>query len=560
MRDSMSFDPTTVPVYPQVRLSLVRGQVTVDDEPVTVPVGMTPQQAGVQVVAARAAAREGSIQAVRTVACDEGGNTWPMVVDADGRVWSLTESGQSAQATGSGSPAGKKRIGVRIAVLGAMVVLIGGGIGALIAAHHSHAVPHPAGTHAVTPSATPTELPVTAPIGWSAQASWSSAPVAAPTSNRPTTTPVAINGASVYAVTTTSSGGLSLRALSARTGEGAWSKALTGSFVAQGPVMGNVAGVPVVLVATNTTVSAWSLQGQPLGDWPIPDAGTADTTVVLTPAGPIIPRSQTTVSIVGLGGKLITRALPPGGRAVAILAKDTLLVTDTAGHAWKVTSPTVAGEAVALPAPKGWTGGTTVAVTGTTLIQQWTPATATTTTGAVLLRATALDGLRPGWTTAVITTQNAASPLLVSPSGTVGVLGLAVVDLHTGARHALPAGWTAQLAGDEVIWCTNADQQTVAASPTGAPQGGASVGTTPTLGTANGTTGGSDPVIPAGTVGTSALVIGSADDTPRLYLLPSNTATPAAPTTPSSAQSTTAPPKPTKATTKPSKSSTPGHQ
>ena len=54
-----AFDPSAVPVYPQVRLSLVRGQVTVDDEPVAVPAGMTPQEAGVQVVAARAAAREG---------------------------------------------------------------------------------------------------------------------------------------------------------------------------------------------------------------------------------------------------------------------------------------------------------------------------------------------------------------------------------------------------------------------------------------------------------------------------------------------------------------------
>ena len=542
----MNFDPTTVPVYPQVRLSLVRGQVTVDDDPVAVPAGMTPQEAGVQVVAARAAAREGSIQAVQAVACDEAGNTWRMVIDADGGVWPLTQAGASAAPAARGARTGQKHVGARVAVLGTAVVLVGGLVGGLVVAHrHPGPPPHAAVTRTVTPTATPTELPVAAPVGWSPQALWSSGPVAAPDSSQQSTAPAAVSGQFVYAVRTSGDGGLSLAALSTRTGASVWSKDLNGSSVAHGPVLGHVAGVPVVMVATDTAVSAWSMQGQPLGDWAVPTVGTGDTAVSLTPAGPIIPRSQTTVSIVGLGGKLVTRALPPGGRAVAILAGDTLLVTDTAGHAWRVTSPTVAGNPTTLPAPKGWTGGTTVAVTGTTLVQQWTPAK-TTSTGAVLLRATALNGLRGGWTSAAINTQNAASPLLVSPSGTVGVLGSAVVDLHTGGLWDLPVGWSAQRAGDQVIWCTNADQQLVAASLTGAPQGAAPAGTTPTLNNATGSTGASDPAIPAGTIGTSALVIGTADNTPRLYLLPHTAAatTPSATSTPSSVPSTTAPPKP----------------
>ena len=549
---SETFDPAAVPVYPSVRLSLIRGQVAVDDEPVTVPVGMTPQQAGVRIVAARAAAREGSIQAIQAVASDEAGHTWRMVIDAAGQVWPLTESGASLGTARASPRNGQKRVGVRVAVLGTAVVLVGGGLGGLIAAHHSHSpAPHPAVTRTVTPTATPTELPVAAPVGWSPQALWSSGPVAAPDSSQQSTAAAAVSGNFVYTVRTSGDSGLSLAALSTRTGAPVWSNGLNGSSVTQGPVLGRVAGVPVVMVATDTAVSAWSLQGKRLGDWPVPTVGTGDTAVALTPAGPIIPRSQTTVSIVGLGGKLVTRALPPGGRAVAILAGDTLLVTDTGGHAWKVTSPTVAGNPVTLPAPKGWTGGTTVAVTGTTLIQQWTPAKATST-GAVLLRATALNGLRPGWTSAAINTQNAASPLLVSPSGTVGVLGSAVVDLHTGGLRDLPVGWTAQLAGDRVIWCTNADQQLVAASLTGAPQGGAPVGT-PTLNNANGSTGATDPAIPAGTIGTSALVIGTADTTPRLYLLPSTAAatTPSSTSTPSSVPSTTAPPKPAKTSSTP---------
>ncbi|MBO1768263.1 hypothetical protein [Allobranchiibius sp. GilTou38] len=538
------FDPARVPAYPQVRMSLVRGQVTVDEEPVTVPPGMTPQEAGVQLVAARAAAREGSIQAIRAIAEDEAGNTWPMVIDADGQVWPMTESWGSAEASGATQRNGQKRTGVRVAVLGTAVVLVGGGIAGVVLAHHGGApAPHPAVTRTVTPSATPTELPVAAPVGWSPQAAWSSAAVASVDATQQSASPVAVNGSLIYAVTTRGSGDLALTALSTRSGAPVWIKDLAGSSVAAGPALGRVAGVPVVMVATDTDVSVWSLTGQRLGEWPVPTSGT-DTAVVLTPAGPIIPRSQTTVSIVGLGGKLVTRALPPGGRAVAILPKDTLLATDGSGHAWRVTSPTVAGNPTTLPAPKGWTGGTTVAVTDTTLIQQWTP-TKATTTGTVLLRATALNGFRAGWTSESIDTQNAASPLLVSPSSTVGVLGFSVVDLHTGAVHPLPAGWTAQQAGDRVIWCSNADQQTVAASTTGAPLGGASTGTTSTLSNANGSTGATDPVTPAGLVGTSALVIGSADDTPRLYLLPSTTpAAPSASSTPSSVPSTTVAPTP----------------
>ena len=507
------------------------------------------------------------------MACDEAGNTWRMVIDANGGVWPLTQAGASAAPTQRGARNGQRRVGARVAVIGTAVVLVGGGIGGIVVAHPSAGPPpHPAVTRTVTPTATPTELPVAAPVGWSPQASWSSIPVAAVDATQHTSGPVALSGRSVFVVTTRGGGGLSLTALNTHTGGQVWSQDLAGSSVTQGLVLGRIAGVPVVLVATDTTVSAWSLAGQPLGEWPVPAAGTGDTAVMLTPAGPIIPRSQTTVSIVGLGGKLVTRALPPGGHAVAILPKDTLLVTDGAGHAWRVTSPAVAGNPTTLPAPKGWTGGTTVAVTDSTLIQQWTPATATTT-GAVLLRATALVGLRAGWTTGSINTANAETPLLVSPSGTVGVLGSTVVDLRAGGLHALPAGWTATQAGDQVIWCTNADQQTVAASPHRCASGGAPVGTTPTLSNPNGAAGGSDPVIPAGTIGTSALVIGSADTTPRLYLLPTTgmgkgagATTPTTTAVPS-APSTTAPPKPAKKPVpstspkpakKPSKSSTSG--
>lgn len=259
---------------------------------------------------------------------------------------------------------------------------------------------------------------------------------------------------------------------------------------------------------------------------------TGTTGVVLTPAGPIIPRSQTTVSIVGPGMKLLVRALPAGGRPVALLGQGALLVTDVSGHAWRVTSPAVAGAPLTLAVPKGWSGGTTVAVTGSSLIQAWRPAKAAST-DTVILRSSPLATLKPGWTSKAITVGSRGSALLTSPSGALGVLGGSVVDLGTGGLRGLPQGWTAQLVSDRVIWATNTDQKIVAASPAGAALGGARTGTTPaTTGNDDGA-GGTQAVVPVGLVGSSALVIGTADSVPRLYLLPTAAAQPAAKSQPS---------------------------
>ncbi len=521
------FDPATVPVYPVVRMSLVRGQACVDDELVTVPRGMEPREAALAVVARRAAAREGSIQAVRAVASDEAGHSWAMVVDAHGKAWSLDDAAQVKNAPNGGHRgSGQARVGARVAVLGAAVVLIGGLVGGLAVARSDSGASPSVATRTVVPTATATELPVVAPVGWSAQALWSSPQVPSPDTSAQAGPGVVVTGQSVFAVTTSSGGALSLSSLSARSGAPVWSKKLQGSQVTQGPVLAKVQGAPVVLVATDTKVSAWSLAGLPVGSWSVP-VSTGTTGVVLTPAGPIIPRSQTTVSIVGPGMKLLARALPAGGRPVALLGQGTLVVTDTSGHAWRVTSPAVAGTPATLAVPKGWSGGTTVAVTSSSLIQAWRPAK-TTTTDTVILRSSPLTSLTPRWTSKAITTGSRGSELLTSPSGGLGVLGGSVVDLATGGLRSLPAGWTAQLVSDRVIWATNTDQKIVAASPAGAALGGARTGTTPsTTGNDDGT-GGIGAVVPVGLVGSSALVIGSADNIPRLYLLPTAAPRPAA--------------------------------
>lgn len=550
---SKDFDPASVPVYPVVRMSLVGDQVLVDDVPVVVPPGVEPRVAGLSVVAARAAAREGAVQAIRAVASDGAGNSWPVVVDADGGVWPLDKVGSTPTSPGrrTGRGSTRSRVGVRLGVGAAAVVVAVTAVGGVVLLGHSSApASGPVSTVTVTPSATATELPVIAPVGWSAQAVWSSVPVPSP-AGAPTAAPVVVSGATVFTVIAHGVGGVAVAALNARTGAVQWSRPVTGSQVSAGPVLGRVNGSSVVMVATDTRVVAFSPAGVAVGSWPVPTNGGAATGgVVLSAAGPILPRSQTTVSIVGPGNKLLTRALPPGGRAVAVLGRGAVLVTDTAGHAYRVTSPTVAGKPVTLPAPKGFTGGSTVAVTGGQLVQSWTSAKAGAGGAQMqVLRASALSTLRPSWTTAAIPASSAATPVMVSPDGRTGVAGSVVVNLATGASSALPAGWSPLGVGSGVIWCRNADQKVVAASPAGAVIGGAGTGTSPSQGTVGGGSG--QPVSPYALVGGSALVLASADSVPRLYLLPA-LASPAGAASPPAPVSTT-PPVPTALPSTPAK-------
>ncbi|XAS78326.1 hypothetical protein V3G39_18010 (plasmid) [Dermatophilaceae bacterium Sec6.4] len=562
------FDPSRVPVYPVVRMSLVGDLVTVDDVVVVVPPGVEPRIAGLNVVAARAAARQGAVQAVRAVACDGAGNSWPVVVDGHGKMWPLDTPG-ATPVTGkrSGSGRTRSRVGVRLAVSGSAVALAVAVMGGVVLLGHSGGAGAAVATVTVTPSATPTELPVTAPVGWSAQASWSSVAVPAPSGASTPAPMVAVSGTTVFTVITRGVGGLSVAALHARTGAVAWARPVTGSQVTAGPVLGAINGAPVVMVATNTAVVAFTPAGVPVGSWTVPvTAAAGSSAVVLTPAGPILPRTQTTVSIVGPDNTLMARALPPGGRAVAVLGGGAVLVTDTTGHAYKVTSPTVAGTPIGLPAPKGYTGGVTVAVTATQLVQSWSPTKATAGGGAPVqvLRASALSTLTPSWTGAQIPATSGATGLMTSPDGRTGVAGARVVNLTTGAVGGLPAGWSPLGVGNGVIWCHNANQQVVAVTASGAVIGGAGTGTDPAP-TPGGGTG--QPVTPYALVGRSALVLAAADSVPRLYLLPADpgaatspapsptSITPAAttPPVPSSTASTPAKKTPKKPSTKPGK-------
>ncbi|MDQ2850803.1 MAG: hypothetical protein M3Y49_08720, partial [Actinomycetota bacterium] len=322
------FDPTRVPVYPVVRMSLVGDRVTVDDVVVVVPPGVEPRVAGLSVVAARAAARQGAVQAVRAVASDGVGNSWPVVVDGDGTVWSLNTPGATPVTTKrGGSGRTGSRVGVRLVVGGAALGLAAAVMGGVVVLGHSGSAHAAVATVTVTPSATATELPVSAPVGWSAQAEWSSVPVPSPAGASSPAPMVAVSGSTVFAVITRGTGGLSVAVLSARTGAVAWARPVTGSQVVAGPVVGRMNGAPVVMVATDTRVVAFTPAGSPVGSWAVPvNAAAGSRAVVLTPAGPILARSQTTVSIVGPGNTLVARALPPGGRAVAVLAGGAVLV------------------------------------------------------------------------------------------------------------------------------------------------------------------------------------------------------------------------------------------
>ncbi len=121
----VEFDPASMPVYPVVRMCLVGAQGTVDDVPVVVPAGVEPRVAGLNVVAARAAACEGAGQAIYAVASDGAGHSWPVVVDSDARVWQLNKAGTAPGPGGrSESERARSRVGMRLVVGGAALWVV----------------------------------------------------------------------------------------------------------------------------------------------------------------------------------------------------------------------------------------------------------------------------------------------------------------------------------------------------------------------------------------------------------------------------------------------------
>jgi outer membrane protein assembly factor BamB len=160
-----ALDPETVPRYPVIPLEVTEDdQVLVNGQPIEIPDGMTPFQAGIAAVAAEAAIMPGHVDAVR-VAATANGATWPLIVTADGQIVDLTP------------PPARPRPPWLLPLVAALVTVLLAGVGLVVvkslSSRNRTQVTAPAPPAPLTPIGAGANLPVPPPPGHSTRAVWS---------------------------------------------------------------------------------------------------------------------------------------------------------------------------------------------------------------------------------------------------------------------------------------------------------------------------------------------------------------------------------------------------
>lgn len=382
------------------------------------------------------------------------------VVRADGSLSVVADEDPAAAAPG------RRR---KLLLLAAAVVVAAGcgGVGAVAVAVHpwtraAAAVPVAA---SVTPAAV--QLPVMAPVGWSAVATWSS-PLPAGAS---TIGVVAAQGS----VFTASADGNAVVALDAGTGGVRWSTAADGALTGGPALVRTAAGASQLLAWTGDEVLALDpVSGAKLSTWSLD----SDLAQVAAVAGGIVVSGQGQHVRVPDGSALVTRVVPAGGVVAGVTTSGSLVVTG-ADTAWLVDSAVVAGEGATLSAPNGLTWAGAVGMAGDTLVGAFT----SSTSSDVVLRGFDIGTWAPLWTTAGVPggqfIGNGSTPLMTSPQGRWGIYGSTAIDLRSGTIHALPSDWATAAVGDtlalgstggQVVSVTNAG--VVSAAPTSASNAG----------------------------------------------------------------------------------------
>lgn len=545
-----TFDPHSVPAFPVARLSVDGyGVWTVDGVCVRPGSEESGVQAALRQVAARAANRPAG--ALCVVVRDEQGRTFRSVVTSDGSLHDLDAD------PGAAGRRRRRRRGVLVFAGAASVVVLATGAAAVVATT-SPARPVVTATVTRAVSPTPTQLPAAGLSGFSNVASWSSPSVAQLPAQG---IAAAVSGGRIFAVLGSSSGqSLSLAQLSPRTGQPVWAQKIAGESATVAPLVGTINGRAVVMVATNSAVTAVGLDGGDSQSWAVP-AGAQQPAVVLTPAGPVIATSPTSAAIVGPAGTLVQRSLPAGGTGWWPLPDGALLVTDQAGHVWRSADPLVAGPASVVRGPAKLTGAGTVAVTSRVLVRAWS--TAASSGSSVVLAGYRMPGLQPLWTARSMTSDiSGGNPAQVSADGRWLAFGAGVVDLSTGNLVALPQGSVVLSMDASLVWARSASGQVTAFDHGGQPVPSAAA--VPGQGDPAGQA--ISDAAPVGHVGSAVLVAAAAPQQAdqRLYLLPP-TAPPATASAPSSTapapagtgSSTTKPPKSLAPTTKKSPAKSP---
>ncbi|GAB3583017.1 hypothetical protein [Calidifontibacter terrae] len=478
-------DIARVPVYPVVRLELRDEGEQFTGLADGAPVGSGPDEGPVRDAliahAAGVAANRPGVQAVRAIGTWGEGH-YEMVVTGDGTVLdqTATEPGRGQQ--------GRRRKWLPLALAGG--VAIPALVAAVVTISSAPAETRAATTSAAAPTRatpTPTQLPVQAPSGWSAVATWSTQTADLSSGLTP-----AVAGDTVVVPT---GDGSRVSGVNAITGGTVWT-AKTGDPVSAGVTMSLLDGHPVAVATTSTSVFAWDPRsGAQRGKWALP----SDGAVRVTPSGVVIQGPGPHASI-ATGKGLQGRVLPAGASAVGV-SGTRLLVAGSQG-VWTVSSDRVAGNPKPLPATKGlsWRG-----VVGQTS-RGFVAAYGATDGTQVELHLVDFTG-KTVWASKPVPTDEGGDPaqpaLRVAPSGTYGVYGTSVVDLTSGAAHALPASWQTTGLGSVVYGVTEAGTAWVDPA----------TGSVHTAAAADGT----EPVGPVGDAGGLALICTADGHQPMLY-------------------------------------------
>lgn len=427
---SHEVDVSRVPPFPVVRLELRQESDEtwtglVDGRKVAERVSFD-ESLGVVEGQAQQRARQrpsGMIRAIRTgFGLDEATD---VVITSDGVVVPTT------------APEEKKSLRGRW-LFGAVVLLVAGGAGAVIAvaATTHHAAPKPA----AAPS--PAQLPVVPPPGFSAVAGWS-VPVVATSSEQSS---VATGSGEVFAV---SSDGTALMGLDAGTGVQHWRSKFpvssSGVTVSGGPVWVQQGSTQVVMAWTSDRIAAFDpATGHVVQSWSLPQGMSQ---VAAYPNGVVAGGVGQQVQLFTPSSSL-QRVVPAGATVVGVGPDGTSVVAVGQGRAWQVSSPSVAGDGVALPTPKGMTLSGPMGVLGSTLVLAWAP---TNETGSAWMQAVAVGDWHQQWlmkspvsnlNASVSSGTTVATPKAVqAPNGSWAVLGPVLMDAH-GKAHGLPDGWS----------------------------------------------------------------------------------------------------------------------
>lgn len=474
------FDYTAVPVYPAVPIELHRGadgteQAFMHGREVPIEPGQSAKDAAFAAAAAEASTQHGD--AIRVVATTADGDTYRMVVHADGRAWDLPE------------PKAKKRPAwvMPLAAAGAVTVLalVTGGL-ALSGRNDNQ--PPAAATSSVTPtpSGTPTELPVLAPDGWATHALWSSPALA-----RDDLVPLMYE--SVVIVPTADN---RLVAINASTGSLAWASTLSRSGLTAGPVVTRLGNGPSIVGQSGTDLLWWPLRG---AKDPRTIALPQGATVTFNGAAPLVQLEGQKSAVLDSTGNIQRRVIPAGSVALAANQDGTVTTVSDTGLWWHSTNATIAVDGSPLTPPQAGAKPLKVAgYAGHHLVMLWTMPDKTIS-GAIYddTQAMALTKVIP------LGARTDTPKWDPSPTLTWGVLGNQLVHLDTGATYGL---------GD---WRTVRVINEIAYGENGSAVDGLAVdqaGHTRIIG--------ARPTMPAAIVGGKALVIARDGSDPRLYALP----------------------------------------